>query len=159
MKIFLLTVLLSFSAMAGDASRKNLEPAEAKEVAEVLVKNDELFNAFLKKDAGLVQKKAAELHTLISKADASAFKEVKKDSDSLKKITSEAGNESNLKSYEPFLNSLIKVVKTYQVPGRFNIFSCPMVNKSWIQDTNVNKEVRNVYAMEMLECGTQDTKF
>ena len=158
MKIFLLTFLLSISAWAAD-SRKPLEPSDAKAVTEVLLKNDELFNAFLKKDPALVQKKAAELHELASKTDSSVLSKVKKKAKSLKGIKPGTKNESNLESYEPFLNALIKVVKKYQVPGRYNIFSCPMVNKSWIQDVTVNKDVRNVYAMEMLECGTQDTKF
>lgn len=137
--------------------RKTLSPQDKAWVQTVLNKNDELFNAFLKKDNALIEKKAKELSSAVSKS--SSFKEIGAQTQKLNLIKASSGRESNMAAYESFLNPLIKLVQTYDVGSKFNIFSCPMVKKSWIQNTDVNKDVRNVYAMEMLECGTQDTKF
>jgi hypothetical protein len=140
-------------------TRKVLIENEKKIVLEVLQKNDDLFNAFLKKDSKAIVKTADSLRNLISKSEIKVLAETKKKADSLSKINSSATHEENLASYEAFNNSLLNVVKTYDVGSKFNIFHCPMVKKSWIQNVDTNKDIRNVYAMEMLECGTQETHF
>ncbi|MCM2348733.1 MAG: hypothetical protein NDI69_01850 [Bacteriovoracaceae bacterium] len=167
MKYFLIALLLGSSIAHAQHShghdhkmsvaRKALSSQDKTWVQSVLNKNDELFNAFLKKDNALIEKKAKELSSVVSKS--SSFKEIGAQAQKLNLIKASSSRESNMAAYESFLNPLIKLVQTYDVGSKFNIFSCPMVNKSWIQNTDVNKDVRNVYAMEMLECGTQDTKF
>ena len=141
------------------AKRKELSENEKKVVMEALQKNDDLFNAFLKKDAKAIAKAAASLIDLISKSDVKALAEAKKKVDALSKINASNPQDKNLASYEAFNNSLLDVVKTYDVGTKFNIFNCPMVKKSWIQNVDTNKDIRNVYAMEMLECGSQETHF
>ncbi|MBA2404060.1 MAG: DUF3347 domain-containing protein [Bdellovibrionales bacterium] len=156
MKTFLLCLLLlSTSAFA----RQKVAPQDQKVLTEVLTKNDALFNAFLKKDAAKIEKEAKELAVLVEKSKSPLLKDVKANAKSLNQIKAAKKNEENLVSYEAFLNPLIKVVEANEAPKNFNVFSCPMVKKAWLQNIEVNKDVRNVYAMEMLECGTQDTKF
>lgn len=140
-------------------ARKPLKAAEKKEVTSILDKNDELFNAFLKKDNALIEKKAKALAETASQTKMGILKDISAQADKLSTISGSKSHEANMVAYEAFLKPLIKFVQTYEVDKKFNIFSCPMVKKSWIQDTSVNKDVQNVYAMEMLECGTQDTKF
>lgn len=139
--------------------RSVIDVKDKDQIIEVLKKNDLLFNAFLKKDGGSVEKSAKELLAVVSKSNSPLLKEIKTQASTLSKIKASNSNESNLQAYESFLNPLIKVVQTNDVGGKYNIYSCPMVKKSWIQDIDVNKEVKNVYAMEMLECGTKDTQF
>ena len=161
-------LLLSFGVQAQHShhssekmsvQRKTLTSKELSEVKIILDKNDELFNAFLKKDGVLVEKKSQELSALVKKSKTPSLKDVKAQASKLDSIKASEKNEKNLVSYESFVNPLIKFIQTHDVGSKFNVFSCPMVKKSWIQNTDVNKDVRNVYAMEMLECGTQDTKF
>lgn len=141
------------------AKRKALQSNDKAQLTEILAKNDSLFNAFLKKDNALIVKNAKELAGLVVKSDGPILKELKAKVYSLEGIKSSNKNEDNLKAYEAFLNPLIAIVQQYEVAGKYNVFSCPMVKKSWIQDTEVNKDVKNVYATDMLECGTQDTRF
>ncbi len=140
-------------------ARKPLKAAEKTAVTSILDKNDELFNAFLKKDNALVEKKAKALSEAASQAKMGILKDIQAQTGKLSTISGSKSHEANMEAYESFLKPLIKFVQTYEVDKKFNIFSCPMVKKSWIQDTSVNKDVQNIYAMEMLECGTQDTKF
>lgn len=141
------------------AKRKTLQRNDKALVTEILAKNDSLFNAFLKKDNALIEKNAKELAGLVVKSQSTILKEVKANVFSLETIKSSNKNEDNLKAYEAFLNPLVAIVQQYEVAGKYNVFSCPMVKKSWIQDTKINKDVKNVYAMDMLECGSQDTHF
>lgn len=170
MRIMIFTLfLLSFGVEAQHShhktsekmsvERKTLSGEDQKKVILILDKNDELFNAFLKKDDSLIEKKSHELSGLMKKIEVAALKEVKIQTKQLDSIKATKTRETNLVAYESFVNPLIKFIQTYDVGSNFNVFSCPMVKKSWIQNTIVNKDVRNVYAMEMLECGTQDTKF
>lgn len=140
-------------------ARKPLKAAEKAAVTNILNKNDELFNAFLKKDNALIEKSAKALAEATSQNKIGLLKDIQIEAGKLSSIKASKSREANMETYETFLRPLIKFVQTYEVDKKFNIFSCPMVKKSWIQDTSVNKDVRNVYAMEMLECGTQDTKF
>lgn len=146
-------------AAHAQVKRKALQGKDKAIVAEILAKNDMLFNAFLKKDNSLIEKTAKELSGLVGKSQSSIIMGIKAKVSSLDGIKSSNKNEDNLKAYEAFLNPLIAIVQQYEVAGDYNVFSCPMVKKSWIQDTEVNKDVKNVYAMDMLECGTQDTHF
>lgn len=139
--------------------RKSLQSNDKALLTEILAKNDSLFNAFLKKDNALIEKSAKELASLAVKSDSTIMKELKAKVYSLEGIKSSNKNEDNLKAYEAFLNPLVAIVQQYEVAGKYNVFSCPMVKKSWIQDTKINKDVKNVYAMDMLECGSQDTHY
>lgn len=141
------------------SKRVSLKLAQEKGVQNILKKNDELFNAFLKKDPQLVEKKAISLHQELMGSSVKVLQDTQKQAKSLLAIKASADNEKNLAAYESFLQPLIALVKTHDVGSKFNIFYCPMIKKYWIQDTGVNPEVRNVFAMYMLECGTQETKF
>lgn len=170
MKTLLLAFVLSTAAVQAQSNetknpeqqvlkRKVLEPKAQKELDGVLRENDILFNALLKKDAPAIEKAATQLSALVTKSAGAVMKDVKAQVKNLIAMKAPVKHEDKLISYEKFLNPLISVVKDHQAGKKFNIFTCPMVKKSWIQDTEVNKDVRNVYAMEMLECGTQDTRY
>jgi hypothetical protein len=169
MKFFLIVMLTLGQAYAqhshhGPAdqskiSRRNLNATDKDVVIGLLKKNDELLNAFLKKDSKGVEKIAIELNKQLSKSNAEVLNSTKKQASKLLELKATNSNEKNLVSYEQFLKPLVEVVKANDVGNKFNIFYCPMVKKSWIQDIEVNKDVKNVYAMDMLECGTQETHF
>lgn len=142
-----------------EVKRQSISSKDESVLSEILEKNDLLYNSFLKKDKDLIEKYAKELSALVSTADIPIVNQVKAKVSDLNSIKSSSKNEDNLKAYESFLYPLIILVQQYDVGGKYNIFSCPMVKKSWIQDLKTNKDVRNVYVMDMLECGSQDTHF
>lgn len=169
MKFLILSAFLSISSAfsqhdhsghsKNDAKRVQLSSEIQSEVSGVLLKNDELFNALLKKDNALVENKALELSELIKKSSSKALTSLKVQAEGLKTIKKNNSPEKNLEAYDKFLKPLIDIVKQYDVGPKFNVYYCPMVKKSWIQSIDTNKEVKNVFAMDMLECGTQETKF
>lgn len=173
MKLFILIFALSsFSVLAQDhhhhghghethksTQRKSLNDKDKKTISDALTINDQLFNALLAKDAKLIEKKSQEISALLQGNKDAVFKELALKASNLKTIKSSTKQEDALKTYEEFLKPLIKVVQEYDLGNSYNVFSCPMVKKSWIQDVRVNKGVKNVFAPYMLECGTQDTHF
>lgn len=142
-----------------EVKRQPISSKDKSILSEILAKNDLLFNSFLKEDKDLTEKYAKELSVLVTTADSLIIKEVKAEVSSLSKIKSSIKNEKNLESYELFLKPLISLVQKFDVGAKYNVFTCPMVKKSWLQDVRVNKEVKNVFASYMLECGNQDTHF
>ena len=106
MKILLVTMLLMGQAYAqhshhgsahsSEVKRKPLNENDKKVVLDALEKNDELFNAFLKKDGKMVEKTASELNLIISKSSSSVLSSVKKQASKLSGIKSSNSNESNL---------------------------------------------------------------
>ena len=170
MKFFLLSVLvlslpLSSQVRASEkkitdvSSRRTISADDKAAMISVLTKNDSLFNSFLKRDKAQIEKNASELLTFVKNSQSPLLVGVKKDLDPLSSIKSSKTMEENVSAYGKFLVPLITVVQSYDVGGKFNVFTCPMVKKSWIQNIEVNKEVKNVYAMDMLECGSQDTHY
>lgn len=173
MKLFILLLALSsFSVLAQDhhhhghghenhktTQRKALNEKDKKIISDALTINDQLFNALLAKDAKLIEKKSQEISALFQGNKDAIFKELAPKASHLKTIKGSTKQEDALKAYEEFLKPLIKVVQEYDLESSYNVFSCPMVKKSWIQDVRVNKGVKNVFAPYMLECGTQDTHF
>lgn len=172
MKLFILLLALSsFQVLAQDhhhghahhaqksAQRKSLAEKDKKFLTDALKINDQLFNALLAKDTKLIEKKSQEISDLFQGNKEAIYKELTSQAGNLKKIKSSTKQEDALKAYEEFLKPLIKVVQEYDIENSYNVFSCPMVKKSWIQDVRVNKGVKNVFAPYMLECGTQDTHF
>lgn len=129
------------------------------EVIAVLQKNDLLFYAFLAKDEVGIEKLAKELHADVTKSNHSLLDEVKAAAWNLSNIKASHSNEVNLRSYESFVKPLIRIVESKDIGGKFNVFTCPMVKKSWIQNIEIHKEAKNIYAMDMLECGTQNTHY
>lgn len=167
---FMLLALLAFDpvfaqtvhhghSMHAEVKRKDINASDKKVILDILNRNDELFNAFLRKDGNAIEKSASELHAVVLKANSKVFVSLKNESRKLLNIKFKNSNESNLSEYEGFLNPLVEIVKSYNVGEKFNVFHCPMVKKSWIQNVVINKEVKNVFAMEMLECGSQETNF
>lgn len=145
--------------LAQAAPRKELPSGDLAQVHQVLILNDQLFSALIKNDFKAAEPKAKELKKALDQTRIEVLKPVRAGASELDAFKASAEKENNLALYEKFLNPLIQVVKSYKVDSKYNIFSCPMVKKSWIQNTSVHQDVRNVYATYMLECGTQDSKY
>lgn len=156
MRLVIISLLL-FAYSFANETRTTIAQDERNEIETVLDLNDKLFNAFLKEDSKQIETAAQALQTEVTKSKSKILEYTRLKAETLSKI--KGSNKINLKHYQEFNDQLVDLVNKYQVNNRFNIFYCPMVKKSWIQDVKVNKDVRNVYAMEMLECGVQKTNF
>lgn len=165
----LLLILISLPAIAVDHNhghksetqkqRKTISSAEKDFIINVLSENDKIFNALLSEKNDQIEQQAKELVALFEQNNDPIFKDVKLKAKKLSELKTANKHEDNLKAYEEFLKPLIEIVLNYNVGASYNVFSCSMVKKSWLQDIRFNKGVKNVFATYMLECGTQDTGF
>lgn len=124
-------------------------------LTEVLKENQELYESFFKDSQESVAKEAQELAKLVKKSKASELKEVEAKIPSLEKINKKNSKDKNLVLYGEFLPSLVKVVKSKNTKN-YEVFYCPMVEKKWIQNVKINKDVKNVFAQKMISCGGKD---
>lgn len=53
--------------------------------------------------------------------------------------------------------ALIHIVNKYDLGSKYNAYSCPMVKKKWLQNSDKMAKVHNPYAAGMPHCGSQDT--
>lgn len=167
MKMLTISFLLLISTTSIGQSHKHdhtenkatsaLENSDLKILKIILKKNDELFNALLKNNQEQVAGAANILVTILKKANAIELRSIKQGSSNLSLINKTNTKEQNLKAYEGFIPSLVELVKKYQPDSNFQIYYCPMVKKNWIQDQRTNSTVKNVFAQDMLECGSKET--
>lgn len=132
--------------------------ASSPELNLVLKKNDALFNELLKPSPQALEKLAGELYQAIVKAKTSSVKGLVAAASSLTKIKNKLSKEENLELYHAFMKDFIEVVMKSDVSSTHAVFYCPMVKKYWVQNITQSRDVKNVFAQEMLECGSEVPK-
>lgn len=141
-------------------SRKSLTEAAQKSVVSALEANEALHGSFFKYDAKSVEANAKKLKKAI---DAIEDKEIAKllnfSKGKLLEIKASNKRELNDKNYHLVSMALIHIVNKYDVGSKYNAYSCPMVKKKWIQNSNKMAKVHNPYAPEMPHCGSQDSHY
>lgn len=140
--------------------RKQL-PEDQKATVEKLFKyNESLHKSFFDYKPSEMEAGSKKLSLAIEKMSEG---EVKKlllfSSKKLKEISALKSREENNKAYHIFSTALVHVLKTYDIPGPYNAYYCPMVKKNWIQNSNVLAKTQNPYAPEMKMCGDKKTTF
>lgn len=142
------------------AARAPLAEGVKKNVAEVLNANEELHAAFFSYDGENVEK-AAKL--VASKIEAIKDKKISKllkvTHKKLLEMNKEKDKKANQDAFYTVSLGLGNIIKKYDVGGKWNVYSCPMVKKSWVQDSAKNDGVRNPYAAGMPDCGSKKTSF
>ncbi|MBH47255.1 MAG: hypothetical protein CME71_03695 [Halobacteriovorax sp.] len=155
--LILSAILLGMNAFA---ARAPLEPALKKEVAEVLNANEELHAAFFEYSNENVQKAAALVaKKIMAIKDKEISKLLKVSHDKLMEMTKSTDEKANKEAFYVVSLGLANIIRKYDVGGKWNVYSCPMVKKSWVQDSAKNDNVRNPYAPEMPGCGSKNTSF
>ena len=155
--LILSTLVLGMNAFA---ARAPLEPAVKKEVTEVLNANEELHAAFFEYSNENVQKAAALVaKKIMAIKDKEISKLLKVSHDKLMEMTKATDEKANKEAFYVVSLGLANIVRKYDVGGKYNVYSCPMVKKSWVQDSAKNDNVRNPYAPEMPGCGSKKTAF
>ena len=139
-------------------NRKALSEDAKKSVLTALDANDALHGAFFKYDAKSVETNAQKLIKAIDAIkDEVISKLLKFSKTKLSEIKASSDREANNKNYHLVSMALIHIVNKYDVGAKYNAYSCPMVKKKWIQNSEKMAKVHNPYAPNMPHCGSQDT--
>ena len=140
------------------ASRKSLSVATKKSAVSALEANEALHGAFFKYDAKVVEANALNLKKAI---DAIEDKEIAKllnfSQTKLAEIKASNDRETNNKNYHLVSMALIHIINKYDIGAKYNAYSCSMVKKKWIQNSEKMAKVHNPYAPNMPHCGSQDS--
>lgn len=131
--------------------------ADTKSELSAVMKNYEtLHSAFFTYDGGKVELAANELSKTILKISDQKIK--KKLEFALKQLT-EIKVSNDRKNNNDYFHSvslaLMHVLKAHGGDNKYHGYTCPMVKKKWIQNTEKNSRVMNPYAPEMPHCGEQ----
>ena len=147
-------------------SRIEISNESKQKLIKLLEENEGLHDAFYnykEENIEKVIKKTETMITAITKALDKIEKNLKADliygRSNLEKISSKAKKSENYNHYNAFSTSMIKILTTYNLGDTYNVYSCPMVKKKWIQNSKTLSKVHNPYAPSMPHCGVQDTYF
>lgn len=148
----------SFNSLAEDKKEKKPLDAKTKErVVQVLESNEKLHNAFFNYEEGKVEKAAQKTISAIEEIEN---KEIKKlltfSKGKLGEIKASNEREENNQNYHLVSMALIHIVNTYDLGEKYSGFSCPMVQKKWVQNTKKMPKVHNPYDPAMPHCGGQE---
>lgn len=145
--------------MAADNKASTLSASDKTSLKGLLEKNDALYNSLLGDDSKLITEKARDLKIYLhSRGHSKILNGLHQKLGKLDEIAASKDKNSTLNSYAEFVSPLIELVKKYDIGLSYNVFFCPMVKKSWIQNTDKQASVQNLYAPGMRECGEQVTK-
>lgn len=158
MKLFTLFTLISFCF--NSYARTELKGEDKKAVINILEINESLHKNFFDYKASLVEEDAKRLSQAISIIKNTKITDLLKDGQmELAKIKKGNEREANNIAYHKVSLSLIKLLEEYNPGKRYNAYSCPMVKKRWVQNSEAKLRVHNPYAPEMPHCGQRDTEY
>ena len=141
-------------------ARTVLKGSDQKSVLNLLKINESLHEHFFDYKAELVEEDAKRLAQAIAKIERKEIKELLKESEvELKKIKASTDREENNISYHKASLGLVKLLEEYNPGKKYNSYSCPMVKKKWVQNSETKLRVHNPYAPEMPHCGQRDTDY
>jgi len=164
---------ISFTSMAnsGHASgekikytkahkRLKLKKTEIAQIRNVLKANEVLHSGFYNYKRSKLLQKVAVVKEAIDKIKSNKIKKIfTKSQVSLGKISLELKKKQNYKHYDSFSKELISIVLKYDVGADYDIYYCPMLKMSWVQNTSSDATVYNPYASYMPQCGQRESKF
>ena len=157
-KSVILFMVLSLFSLA--SARTSMGPEVKKQVIDVLTAGDQLHESFFQYDSTKVEQAAKVVMSNIEKIKsaeiASLLKVTKEKLASIKKDASEEANKENFYIVSLGLGN---IVRKYDVGGKWNVYSCPMVKKKWVQNSQKHPNIQNPYAAAMANCGSKDTNF
>lgn len=153
-------MLLSLISCASNNGRIKLTKKNQAEVIQTLYVNDKLFDSFFSYSRKKIESNAKALVKTINKMSKSEIKkEFKKSLPFLRKLSAKNKKALNNDLYNKANLNFIKIINHYDVGPYYNAYTCPMVNKRWIQNTKNSNKVKNPYADYMPHCGGQDTDY
>lgn len=156
--IFGLLLVTNFAFAATE--RVKLPEQTKMEVINVLKVNENLHSSFFKYNASEVEKKAKELvHAMDKINDPQIKKLLNFSKNKVNQINSSMDREKNNQLYNMVSMTLTHLINKYDLGSGYNVYSCPMVKKKWVQNSSKMKKVHNPYAPNMPHCGERLTDF
>lgn len=156
---YIIVAFVALSSVVGLA-RTQIKADVKAQVQAVLSAGDKLHESFFEYDGAAVEKAAK---VVSEKIDAIKSEEISKllkvTKEKLASITKSSSEEGNKENYYIVSLGLGNIINKYDVGGKWNIYSCPMVKKKWIQDSSKVSVVQNPYAAGMPNCGSKDTDY
>lgn len=160
MKRFLILFLSLFTIFSAQA-RKKLKPAVYSEVIEIYQLNEKLHQSFFSYKGEEIHRVAQEISKKIEGfKESESTRLLGKSKEYLERIRDlgEKKRSPNDRHYHKFSLILIDALKDYELE-HYNEYSCPMVKKSWVQNSSKTKKVLNPYAPYMPNCGSQKSHY
>ena len=74
----------------------------------------------------------------------------------LKEIKSDSSKKDNNQRYHLVSMALIHVLNKYDIGNDYAAYTCPMVQKKWIQNSKKIAKVHNPYSDKMPHCGAKE---
>ena len=153
-------LILSMISCASKNGRVKLSKKVQTEAIKTLEANDKLFDSFFSYSAAKIETNSKVLVESIRSMSKSDIKsDFEKSIPFLKKLSSKNKKETNNELYNQASLNFIKIINRYDVGPNYNAYTCPMVNKRWVQNTKLSNKVKNPYADYMPHCGGQDTEY
>lgn len=160
-KIILLIGILILSLGAFSKTKRLTLDKKNKEVLlEIFKVNERLHSAYFKYNAEEIEKNAEVLiGALESIKNPKVKKEFKESTKRLEKIKKTNDRKKNDHLYHLISKDLIKILNKYDLGSTYNVYYCPMIQKSWVQNSKKMEKVHNPFAPWMAHCGAQQTKY
>ena len=154
--ILALFMLISLVLQAREALNNKIKD----ELISVFKHNESLHQAFFNYNGKEVEQASRDLKKAvdgISKEEISKL--LKFSSQKLSEINASKSRKENNQNYHLVSMALIHLINKYDLGSEYNAYSCPMVKKKWVQNSQKMVKVHNPYHSGMPHCGVQDTKF
>lgn len=143
-----------------ETQRLALKSNEKAQLVAIFQTNDALHAAFFNYNGTAVQDAAEKLRAAMGKVESNEIKKIFSPSHTkLAEISAKADRKLNDQLYNEVSTSLIKALKTYDLGADYNEYYCPMIEKSWVQNSKKVAKVQNPYAPNMPSCGAKVTSF
>jgi len=137
-------------------NRKELSAQSKQEVLAVLEANEKLHKVFFDRSSSKIEPAA---QVVISAINNISDKDISNKLQFSKKKLAELKNDNsdmNDEDYHLFNMALAHIINNYNLESEYNIYSCPMSKKKWIQNSKKDKGIiYNPYDSEtMPHCGS-----
>ena len=143
-----------------EKKRSALSETTKEKLVSLLKSNESLHAAFYEYDAKKAEPQAKKLISIIDSInDAKVDAYLSKAKANLAKISAKNDKDANYELYSDFSDEMVKILTKYDLGTSYNVYTCPMIKKDWIQNSDKMSKVHNPYAPYMPHCGTQKTKF
>jgi len=157
---FIISLLLLTNLSFAATGRVKLPEQTKMEIINVLKDNESLHSSFFKYNGAEVEKKAKDLITSMDKINDPKIKKLLNFSKSkMAEIRATGDREKNNQLYNMVSLTLTHLINKYDLGSEYNVYSCPMVKKKWVQNSKKMNKVHNPYAPNMPHCGERLTDY
>lgn len=159
-QVFIGLVFLLGALNIGASERKEISSEAQSEIRALFEINEDMHASFFEYDGEKVEKHAKKLHTAIDEISDDSIRQLLRFSQQqLDEISAEHDREKNDEKYHNVSMAFIHLINTFDIGEGYNVYSCPMVQKKWVQNSKKMDKVHNPFHPGMKHCGDKETNF